>query len=620
MMAPVLFSDADAIADEIIREVGKTIVLALPLGIGKANHVANALYARAVADPAIDLCIFTALTPEVPKASSNLERRFLGPFLKRVFGDYPALAYAEAAHAGKLPPNVEVNEFFFLAGRWLSVASAQQNYISANYTHAQSYILKRGVNVVAQLVAKREAGGETRYSLGGNPDITIDLLAARKAGKADFKFIGQVNSELPFMPGAGDLPADVFSHVLDSPATDFPLFSAPKEPINLTEYATGLHIARLIEDGGTLQIGIGQIADAAVKTLILRHRDNATFRKIVAALSPDAEGHPLHQDAPFDKGLYGVSEMFVEAFLELIKAGILKREVDGVLLHAAFFLGTRAFYRALREMDAASLARLQMTAVSFTNDLYGDEATKRRQRVKARFVNNAMMVTLLGAVVSDGLEDGRVVSGVGGQYNFVAQAFELEDARSVITLKSTRLSGRKLVSNILWSYGHETIPRHLRDIVVTEYGVADLRGKSDRDVIAAMLSIADSRFQPELLKRAKASRKIEADYEIPQAHRRNTPERITEALAGAASAGLLPAFPFGSDFTETEQRLLGPLQMLKSASPFGLMSLALSGLFAPAPGKADALALERLGLDRPREAREHLYRALVRGALRRSDG
>ena len=79
-----------------------------------------------------------------------------------------------------------------------------------------------------------------------------------------------------------------------------------------------------------------------------------------------------------------------------------------------------------------------MTAVSFVNELYGDEAAKRRARVKARFINNAMMATLLGAVVSEALEDGRVVSGVGGQYNFVAQSFALEDARSIIMLRATR--------------------------------------------------------------------------------------------------------------------------------------------------------------------------------------
>src|SRR2546430_15405539 len=129
-------------------------------------------------------------------------------------------------------------------------------------------------------------------------------------------------------------------------------------------------------------------------------------------------------------------------------------------------------------MTPAQLARIQMMAVSFPNELYGDEAAKRRARVDARFVNNAMMATLLGAVISDGLEGGQVVSGVGGQYNFVAQAFALQGARSILTVESTRQAGSRALSNIRWSYGHETIPRHLRDIVITEYGFADIRGKS----------------------------------------------------------------------------------------------------------------------------------------------
>src|SRR5260370_10069895 len=109
--------------------------------------------------------------------------------------------------------------------------------------------------------------------------------------------------------------------------------------------------------------------------------------------------------------------MFVEGFLELFHAGILRREVEGALLHAAFCIGSRAFWRALREMPEAELEKFRMTAVSYVNEIYGDEAAKRRARVKARCINNAMMATLLGAVVSDGLENGKVVSGVGGQYN-----------------------------------------------------------------------------------------------------------------------------------------------------------------------------------------------------------
>src|SRR5260370_18788658 len=129
-------------------------------------------------------------------------------------------------------------------------------------------------------------------------------------------------------------------------------------------------------------------------------------------------------------------------------------------------------------MPPQELARIRMVPVSFTNQLYGDEETKRRARVDARFVNNAMMATLMGAVISDGLEDGQVVSGVGGQYNFVAQAFALQGARSILTVEAARQAGAKTQSNIRWSYGHETIPQHLRDVIVTEYGVAVIRGKS----------------------------------------------------------------------------------------------------------------------------------------------
>jgi acyl-CoA hydrolase len=290
-----------------------------------------------------------------------------------------------------------------------------------------------------------------------------------------------------------------------------------------------------------------------------------------------------------------------------------------VALHGAFFLGPKSFYRALREMPPQQLARIQMMPVSFTNQLYGEEDAKRRARVDARFVNNAMMATLMGAVISDGLEDGQVVSGVGGQYNFVAQAFALRGARSILTLEATRQARGKFESNIRWSYGHQTIPRHLRDIVVTEYGVADLRGKSDADVIAAMLAVADSRFQAELARQAKDAGKLARGFEIPAAHRENFPKRISAALKPARDAGLLPTFPFGTDFTEVEQRLIPALQLLRDAqqSPSRLPGLLWEG-FTRQPDAADAECLARLGLDAPATVAERAYRTLVSAALVRS--
>jgi hypothetical protein len=575
--APIPFEDADSLAAAVIARVGKNIMLALPLGLGKANHVANALFARAAADASIRLRIFTALTLERPRGRSELERRFIEPVTERLFRGYPDLAYSVALHRDNLPPNIEVDEFFFQAGTRLSVAASQRDYISANYTHVLGYLLDRGVNVVAQLVAKEICGGEARFSLSCNPDLTLDALASRKRGIADFLMVGQVNSELPFMPGDADIPASEFDLVLEGPGTDFPLVGPPREPIGFAEYAAGLHAARTVPDGGTLQIGIGSLGDAVTQSLILRHRKNSEFSRLVARLDPsDRAPAGLRESEPFAIGLHGVSEMLVEGFLDLRNAGILKREVDGALMEAAFFLGSRAFYHALREMPRAERARLRMMSVSFVNELYGDdESAKRAARVKARFINNAMMATLLGAVISDGLEDGRVVSGVGGQYNFIAQSFALEGARSIIMLPATRAASGKLTSNIRWNYGHTTIPRHLRDIVVTEYGIADLRGKSDRDVIAAMLAVTDSRFQAELL----------------------------------------PTFPFGTDFTPVEQRLLPALARLRAASPLRLAELAARGFLSSATSSPVRECLARMGLEPRATLKDYVYAALLQGAL-----
>src|SRR5579863_2394463 len=101
---PKLFSDPEAIAEDIIRDVGTDLVVGLPLGLGKPNHIANALYARAVEDRGLNLTFLSALTLEKPHPSNMLERRFIAPVVERLFGGYPDLAYADALHANALPP------------------------------------------------------------------------------------------------------------------------------------------------------------------------------------------------------------------------------------------------------------------------------------------------------------------------------------------------------------------------------------------------------------------------------------------------------------------------------------------------------------------------------------
>ncbi len=121
------------------------------------------------------------------------------------------------------------------------------------------------------------------------------------------------------------------------------------------------------------------------------------------------------------------------------------------------------------------------------------------------------------------------------------------------------------------------------------------------------------------MRQAKDAGKLPKSYEIPAAHRENSPERISRALAPAREAGLLPSFPFGSDFTEVEQRLIPALQLLADAqrSPRSLPGLLWQG-FTGAPDAADKECLARLGLDVPANVAERAYRALVSAALMRS--
>jgi Acetyl-CoA hydrolase/transferase C-terminal domain len=208
-----------------------------------------------------------------------------------------------------------------------------------------------------------------------------------------------------------------------------------------------------------------------------------------------------------------------------------------------------------------------------------------------------------------------VVSGVGGQLNFVMQAMDLPDARSILCLRATRESGGRVQSNIRYAYGHTTVPRHLRDMVVTEYGVADLRGRTDSEIVAALLAIADSRFQPGLLADAQRNGKISNSYVIPEAQRRNTPQRLAEGFANARRAGLFEEYPFGTDFTADEIRIARALKYLeaRTASLSGRVQTLARSLWQRNPSDlADLEAcLDRMNLATPRTFRERIYRRLL---------
>ena len=624
--------------DDVLARLPAHIHLGLPLGLGKPNGFVNALYRRIAQLPERRLTIYTALSLGRPALGDGLQRRFLEPFVERVFGDYPELDYLADLRRDSLPANIRVQQFFMQPGSLLHSAPAQRDYVSSNYSHAARDINAAGLNLVAQMVA-RDPGQPERLSLSCNPDITLDLLpmiAKRRAAGETILMLGQVHADLPFMPGDSEIDAQAFDFLIDSDDRTT-LFSTPNMPVVLQDHFIGLHASTLVRDGGTLQIGIGSMGDALTAALLARQADSEGYRALLAEmdLAPwqaliDREGGV----EPFAKGLYGCSEMFVNGLLVLVDAGIVRRKVypdearqaqanagtldeaaqaDGVSVHGGFFLGPRTFYERVRELPQAKRGEFNMTAISYINELYGQEPLKRLQRLDARFINSAFTVTLLGAGVADQLEDGRVLSGVGGQYNFVAQGHALEGARSILILRSWREAGGEVSSNILWEYGHCTIPRHLRDVVVTEYGIADLRGKTDAQVIEALLNITDSRFQQDLIEQAQQAGKLQKGFRLNPRFTDNSPQRL-EAI-GARHARLFPEYPLGTDFTGEEQDLLRALNWLKSKFKLSeMLELGKAALDAPEPERFPR-HLERMELLKPQGFKEELYQRLLLAGL-----
>jgi acyl-CoA hydrolase len=524
--------------------------------------------------------------------------------------------------------------------------------------------------------------------------------------------LGQVHREMPFMLGGAKVAPEVFDLLLDHSRYDHDLFAPPNPALATVDHAIGLHASSLVRDAGTLQIGIGELGDSIVYSLLLRHQQNEAWRRALAGIGDHTPAlvDEIGGRGPFSQGLFGATEMFVDQMLDLYRAGILRRRVydylplqralaangsstrvdaglldallahgagprlgaadvaalrhagvfrgetrydrghivspegtripadlsdadaraalareclglelqGGVVMQAGFLLGPRSFYAALNALPESERRLFDMRGVGYINQLYGaDQDLRVAQRCHARFVNTTMMLTLLGAAVSDGLADGRVVSGVGGQYNFISMAHALPQARSLLCVRSTRHKDGKLNSNVVAHYGHTTSPRHLRDIAVTEYGVADLRGRTDGECVAAMLNIADSRFQEVLLAQAKRANKIDAGYRIPEQHRHNTPERLEQAFEGPRRAGLFSEYPFGTDLTREEIDLARALRWLK-AHTHGTLARLGTLLRAGLSGTdARHLAhLARLKLDSPADFNGKLSARLVSLALR----
>lgn len=716
----IVSNDVKKCVDQVIKHVGKDIKLGMTLALGKPILISNEFYRRAKEDPEISLKIITALPLEKPRGHTDIEKRFLKPISDRVFEGVLDFDFMLDLRDGKLPKNVEIFEFFCKAGANLNNPHYQMRHFSSNYTHCCRDAMDYGANVFAQLISVREFNGKAAYSMGCNTDICIEAVQTLKEKRAEgmkVAIIAEANEKMPYMYGDAVVGADTYDIILRGEEYNYTLFGAPKDAVALPDHMIGIHVSTLIKDGGTIQVGIGALGDAIVAGLVMRNNHNDVYHEILDKGDIKTRYAELIKKwgdtKVFKQGLYGSSEMFVDAFMQMYKNKILKRKVfdsvplmqlinkgelaadkipadiidklidmkaihaklteedfnflteygilkkdlkytktaikDGKLSYSvdlndkanrtkirkiigkellnghvilgAFYFGPQAFYKALNDMSEEERQLFAMSGVEKVNQLYGGEELRALQRKDGRFVNTGMTASILGSIASDQLQDGRVVSGIGGQYNFVSMAQALPDGRLIMMVKSTKGSGKALKSNIVFSYGHCSIPRHMRDIIVTEYGIADVRGKPDMEVIAAMINVADSRFQKQLLDQAKKAKKIPMDYEIPEIYRHNTPDKIVKLLKPYQDQGYFQPFPFGTDLLPDDIALGGSLKAMKGLAagyPLKLVKGLLLELIRPIPKSAQR-HIERMKLTQPASIKERIMRKMIIFALRNNN-
>lgn len=711
----IVTDNAAECVDKVIKYLGNDIRASFPLGLGKPMLFINELYRRAKENPEIKLVIMTALTLEIPKGKTDLERRILKPIIERIFKGVRDFDFMIDYRNGNLPENVVFSEMYSKAGSILNEPESQMNHVASNYSHAVRDGVSNGANIFGQLLSSHI----DMYSMGCNTDLGVEALpvySQRRSNGERVVTIGEVNRNLPFMYGDAIVDKNEYDFILQGEEYNLPLFGAPKDAITLIDHMIGINVSTLLKDGGTIQVGIGALGDAIVSGLIMRNEHNAVYREVVekAGLLSKYGGliDRLGGTGLFKEGLYGSSEMFVDAFLQMYRSGILRRKVfnsvplmklinkgelpaenipadiieklitmnavhryldvddfkfltkfgilkegvtytgtvikdgdeiypvdmndpanlvkirkilgkelkGGEIICGAFYFGPQSFYKALNDMPEEERMLFGMSGVNKVNQLYGDEELRRLQRKDGRFINTGMTASIFGSIASDQLPDGRVVSGIGGQYDFAAMAHALEDGRLIMMIKSVKGSGKNLKSNIVFNYPQCSVPRHLRDIIVSEYGIADIRGKSDRDIIASMINIADSRFQKQLLDQAKKAKKIPMDYEIPREYSNNTPDRIAGILKPYQEKGYFKIFPFGTDFKAEEVMLASSMKALKGLAadkPLKLLKGLVAEIFRPVPESA-MVFLKHMELERPASLKERISRNMVILALRSS--
>ncbi|HEY8208727.1 MAG TPA: GNAT family N-acetyltransferase [Myxococcaceae bacterium] len=360
--------------------------------------------------------------------------------------------------------------FFIGANVREAVQEGRADFMPVFLSEIPELIRSRRVRIDVALIQVSPPDAHGYCSLG----VSVDVV--RAAVESADLVLAEVNPRMPRTHG------DSFIHLRQLRAlvpVDAPLLERPAEPLDRVAEEIGRHVASLIPDGATLQMGIGRIPDAVLAALANHH----------------------------DLGVH--TEMFSDGVMHLAEAGVITGRRKTLLrgkIVTSFIMGTQALYRWVADNPA-----IEMRPSEFTNDPF---TIARNDRMMA--INGALAVDLTGQVAADML-DGCFFSGIGGQVDFIRGAARSRGGRPIIALPSTAKKGTVSRIQPLLEAGTGVVTSR-GDVrtVVTEYGVADLWGRSVRQRAMALIGIAHPDFRAELMAAAKGRKWVMPDQPVPR--------------------------------------------------------------------------------------------------------
>ncbi len=364
-------------------------------------------------------------------------------------------------------PNVHImSGYYGPIERFLNESGANIDYLPANFTGFESYALRTKPRIIATTLSSPDKDGFCTFGTHGAA-ILKPFLAALK--NPDQIAIAEINSQMPIVYGDPDLadnkvPISELKYAFE---TDQAQVELPTMEASDVEKKIAEHVASLIQNGDTLQFGIGGIPNH------------------VAGL--------LAQSSLSDFGIH--SEMVSDGFMQLAEAGKISNHNKGVFKNQSIFtfaFGSQAFYDFLDERKEKNKRKHICLPVSTVND--PALIAKNKNMVS---INSGLTIDFNGQVSSEsiGLKQ---YSGVGGQLQFVEGAYHAENGKSLMCIKSTATVNGKLISNItptLPAGSIITTPRHFTQYVITEFGIANLYGVPDEKRAEKLIAIAHPNFR-----------------------------------------------------------------------------------------------------------------------------